>query len=146
MLRVPILQNTCGRLLLYWKLIILQQADFFLQLRESLSSTKSFMFQISSKNKEFYYLLFHIFESEKKLFQPFLFPVIQCLPLCPKIKSSNQTKLVHCRSISNDQQLFQGLMLASRVEPHCKEGLQFFSVRVFFQEYWQFSGKGRPSL
>ena len=108
---------------------------FFLTITRITFEYEKFHVQISSKNKEFYYLLFHIFESKKKLFQPFLFPIIQCLPLCPKIKSSNQTKLVHCRSISNDQQLLQGLMLASRVEPHCKEGLQFFSVRVFFQEY-----------
>ena len=48
-----------------------------------------------------------------------------------KDKKFKPDKLVHCRSIPNDQQLFQGLMVASRGRAPLEGGLTVFFLSGF---------------
>ena len=62
-------------------------------------------------NKEFYTLMFQVTEKQEKIIFTFsfLFLIIHRRSLCLKVKNFRPTKLVHCRSISHDQQLFRAL-------------------------------------
>ena len=85
---------------------------------------------------------FHIFESKRKLFQPFLFPIIQCLSLCPKIKSSNQTNWFTAGQYPMTNNYFKAWCWLPGVEPHWKEGLQFFFCQGFLSRILTIQRKG----